>query len=83
MPWLYLLPLLLLPTLACAIPSKHTLVAKVVRVIDGDTIVVLTDGETEERIRLWGIDAPEQRWGLLDQRTWITLSSRMLSKALS
>ena len=51
--------LVLLPTLAYAVPSKHILIAKVVRVIDGDTIVVLTDDQTEERIRLWGIDAPD------------------------
>jgi endonuclease YncB( thermonuclease family) len=34
--------LLLLPTLAYAVPSKHVLIGKVVRVIDGDTITVLT-----------------------------------------
>ncbi len=32
--------------------------AKVVRVVDGDTIVVLLDG-AEERVRLLGIDTPE------------------------
>jgi len=34
--------LLLLPALVCAVPSKHTLVGKVVKVTDGDTITVLT-----------------------------------------
>ena len=34
--------LLLLPTLACAVPSKQVLIGKVVKVIDGDTITILT-----------------------------------------
>lgn len=33
---------------------------RVVRVIDGDTVVVLTEAATELRIRLAGIDAPEK-----------------------
>jgi len=55
-----ILLLLVLPTLALAVPSKNVLIGKVVRVINGDTIVLETAGETEERIRLYGIDAPEQ-----------------------
>ena len=41
----------------------------VIRVIDGDTIIVMVDG-IEMRIRLWGIDAPErdQRDGAAAQR---------------
>ena len=41
----------------------------VIRVIDGDTIVVMVDG-IEMRIRLWGIDAPEsdQKEGAAAQR---------------
>ena len=38
--------LFLLPTLALAVPSKHVLIGKVVLVIDGDTIVVLTQDQT-------------------------------------
>ena len=55
--------LLLLPTLAFAVPSKHVLFGKVVKVTDGDTITVLTADNVQERIRLWGIDAPESRGG--------------------
>ena len=47
--------LLLLPILALAVPSKHVLIGKVVKVTDGDTIVVLTDYQDEGRIKLWGI----------------------------
>lgn len=35
--------------------------AKVVRVIDGDTIVVLSEQHEELRVRLAGIDCPEKR----------------------
>jgi len=45
------------------VPSKHVLIGKVVKVTDGDTITVLTQNNKEERIRLWGIDAPEKRGG--------------------
>ena len=55
--------LLLLPTLALAVPSENVLIGKVVKVTDGDTIVALTMDQKEERIRLWGIDAPENRGG--------------------
>lgn len=37
-----------------------TFTAKVVRVVDGDTIVVLDENKTEIKIRLDGIDAPEK-----------------------
>ena len=47
--------------LALAVPTKNVLICKVVKVTDGDTITVLTDNNEQERIRLWGIDAPEQR----------------------
>jgi endonuclease YncB( thermonuclease family) len=43
------------------VPSKHVLIGKVVKVTDGDTITVLTTDNEQERIRLWGIDAPESR----------------------
>ena len=35
--------------------------ATVMRVIDGDTIVVKTNQSQKQKIRLWGIDAPEMR----------------------
>lgn len=50
--------LLLLLILAPAVQA--TLTGRVVRVIDGDTVVVLTAPATEVRIRLAGIDAPEK-----------------------
>ena len=49
--------LLLLPTLACAVPSKHLLTGKVVKVTDGNTITVLTTDNEQERIRLYEIGA--------------------------
>lgn len=38
----------------------ETLEGKVVRVVDGDTLVLLGSGNVEERIRLSGIDCPER-----------------------
>lgn len=35
--------------------------ATVMRVIDGDTIVVKTSNNEKKKVRLWGIDAPEMR----------------------
>jgi micrococcal nuclease len=49
--------LLLLPSAHAATP--RTLVAKVERVSDGDTITALTSEGTKLRLRLIGIDAPE------------------------
>jgi micrococcal nuclease len=50
-----LLLLFALPALA------DTLQGRVVRVIDGDTVVVLDAEKTQHRIRLAGIDAPERK----------------------
>jgi endonuclease YncB( thermonuclease family) len=52
-----LLAVLLLPLVALA----DTLVGRVVRVIDGDTVSVLDAHQQQERIRLAGIDAPERK----------------------
>jgi len=38
---------------------SDTLTGRVVRVIDGDTIIILLNGNIQERIRLADIDAPE------------------------
>ena len=40
-------------------PGRQTLTGRVVSVADGDTITVLDSSETQHRIRLEGIDAPE------------------------
>ena len=47
--------LFLLPAVA------DTLQGRVVRVIDGDTVVVLDAGKEQHRVRLAGIDAPERK----------------------
>ncbi|EME7695694.1 thermonuclease family protein [Salmonella enterica] len=40
--------------------AQATLTGRVVRIIDGDTVVVLTQPERTVRVRLAGIDAPEK-----------------------
>jgi endonuclease YncB( thermonuclease family) len=42
-------------------PGHQTLSGRVVRIADGDTITVLDASNTQHRIRLQGIDAPESR----------------------
>lgn len=37
----------------------HSLTGKVIKVLDGDSITVLDNTNTQHRIRLQGIDAPE------------------------
>ena len=54
---------LLLPTLLYAWPGQ------VIRVSDGDTIVVLTEDKEQVRIRLCGIDAPESDQPFGDEAT--------------
>lgn len=58
----YLLPALLsIAALVASAPaSGQTLTGRVVRVIDGDTIVVLGPGNAQHEVHLAGIDAPEQ-----------------------
>jgi endonuclease YncB( thermonuclease family) len=55
MHWLLLL-LSILPSLVLA----ETLEGRVVRIIDGDTLVLLDANNTQHRIRLSGIDTPER-----------------------
>jgi endonuclease YncB( thermonuclease family) len=43
--------------------QADTLLGRVVSVADGDTITILDDTHTQHKIRLTGIDAPEQRQG--------------------
>lgn len=42
-------------------PAPQVLTGKIVRVADGDTVTVLDATNTQHRIRLQGIDAPESR----------------------
>ncbi len=46
-------------TEATAAATPRTLVAKIERVSDGDTITAITSNQTKLRLRLLGIDAPE------------------------
>jgi endonuclease YncB( thermonuclease family) len=47
--------------LMCAGAAADTLSGRVVRVVDGDTLVLLVAGHEQERIRLAGIDCPERK----------------------
>lgn len=51
----------LLLVLCCQIAHANSYTAKVVRIIDGDTLVVLDSDNHLHRIRLAGIDAPEKK----------------------
>jgi endonuclease YncB( thermonuclease family) len=51
----------LLLLLAIPLIQAETLSGRVVRVTDGDTIVVLDSSKKQHKIRLTGIDAPERR----------------------
>jgi len=50
----------LLLALSHAVAIADTLTGRVVRVTDGDTIVILDANDTQHKIRLTGIDAPER-----------------------
>ena len=41
--------------------TAETLIGKVVRITDGDTLVILDATQSQHKIRLAGIDAPESR----------------------
>lgn len=77
-----LLPLCIVfcPTVSAAAGSSFE--AKVVRVVDGDTLQVLDDQKTNIRVRLYGIDAPEskQAWG---QKAKQALSGAVASKTVT
>ena len=46
--------------LAAPVITADTLTGRVLRVIEGDQLVVLTPGQAQQRVRLEGIDAPER-----------------------
>jgi endonuclease YncB( thermonuclease family) len=52
--------LLVFAARACAATPRHTLVGKVVKIADGDTLTVLDSARNQHKIRLAGIDAPER-----------------------
>jgi endonuclease YncB( thermonuclease family) len=62
---LYLYPihitLLLALLITHCLAHADTLTGRVVRVTDGDTIVILDSADTQHKIRLTGIDAPERK----------------------
>lgn len=45
--------------LVCAISGAETITGYVIRVSDGDTFTLLLENDSRERVRLYGIDAPE------------------------
>jgi micrococcal nuclease len=47
--------------MVCAGAAADTMSGRVVRVVDGDTLVLLVAGHEQERIRLAGIDCPERK----------------------
>lgn len=50
--------------LICLLPlsvSAGTITGNVVRITDGDTVVVLNANKVQYKIRLMGIDAPEKK----------------------
>jgi len=61
--------LLIVLVLPFAAASAATLTGRTVRVPDGDTIVILSEGNIQHKIRLQGIDAPEckQAFGKLSK----------------
>jgi endonuclease YncB( thermonuclease family) len=62
---------LLLPLWAAA----ETLTGRVVKVTDGDTLTLLDASQTQHKIRLAGIDAPESRqpWGQRSKAALVAL----------
>ncbi len=66
--------LLALLFLFSAAAVADTLQGRVVRVVDGDTVVLLAPDKTQHRIRLAGIDAPERG------QAFGTVSTRHLSE---
>jgi len=51
-------------------PAVTAIEAQVVRIIDGDTIVVRTGDGREETVRYIGVDAPEIPWDAGDERIY-------------
>ena len=52
---------ILICLLTFSVVQADTLTGNVVRVIDGDTLIVLDTNKVQYKIRLMGIDAPEKK----------------------
>jgi endonuclease YncB( thermonuclease family) len=70
---------ILLAALSC---NAATIYGKVVGVADGDTITVLDADNTQHKIRLSGIDAPEKKQAF-GQRSKQSLSDLVFSKTVA
>ena len=74
-----LAPLLLLAALTC---NAATFEGRVVGVSDGDTITVLDSTNTQHKVRLSGIDAPEKKQAF-GQRSKESLSDLVFDKPVT
>lgn len=52
---------LLIAFITFLVSCKDTLTGKVVKVTDGDTVIIITDDNTQVKIRLHGVDCPERK----------------------
>ncbi|EFA5399590.1 thermonuclease family protein [Escherichia coli] len=82
-----LLKKLLLPTLFVLLPTvslaaQPSFEAKVVKIIDGDTITALDNQNTSIKIRLYGIDAPESKQAF-GQKSKQALSSAIAAQNIT
>ena len=77
-------PLVALAILLCLALPVHAgiITGKVVRVADGDTITVLDSSNTQNKIRLMGIDAPEKAQAF-GQQSKQSLSEMVAGKSVS
>lgn len=67
-----LIPLALLLCLAATALARSEISGKVVNVSDGDTITVLTPGNRQVKVRLYGIDCPEKKQAFGQRTTQFT-----------
>lgn len=74
--------LLLAVALSLDCSAQTTYEGKVIRIADGDTFTVLTEGNTQVKVRISGIDAPEsgQHFGT-KSRQW--LADRIFGKKVT
>ncbi|MGV7963840.1 thermonuclease family protein [Photorhabdus tasmaniensis] len=77
-----LLPIFILVFPTATLASQSSFEAKVVKVIDGDTLTVLFDQNTNIKIRLYGIDAPESKQAF-GQKAKQALSTAVAAKTIT